>query len=45
MKLPSLASILIVGVTSSVTLAADDGPSIEELLKTGGQIAGYSKLR
>lgn len=43
MKLPSLASILIIGVTSSVTLAADDSPSIEELLKTGWQIAGYSQ--
>ena len=46
-----LASILIIGVTSSATLAlsatitsaADDKPSIEELLKTGWQIAGYSQ--
>ena len=43
MKLPSSASILIIGMTSSVTLVADDSPSIEELLKTGWQIAGYSQ--
>ena len=50
-KMSSLASILIIGVTTSVTLAltatiasaADDKPSIEELLKTGWQIAGYSQ--
>jgi hypothetical protein len=50
-KMSPLASILIIGVTTSATLAltatiasaADDKPSIEELLKTGWQIAGYSQ--
>jgi hypothetical protein len=41
MKLLLLASVLT--ITSSVTLAAEDNPTIEELLKTGWQIAGYSQ--
>src|SRR5512135_2778066 len=41
MKLLPLASVLT--ITNSVTLAADDNPSIEELLKTGWQIAGNSR--
>jgi hypothetical protein len=51
LKIPPLASVLVISVTSSVTLAlsatissaVNDNPSIEELLKTGWQIAGYSQ--
>jgi hypothetical protein len=51
MKMPSLAYILVIGVTSIVTLAlsvtistaTEDNLSIEELLRTGWQIAGYSQ--
>ena len=51
MKMPPLVFILAIGATSTVTLALsatissaiDQGPSIEELLKTGWQIAGYSQ--
>jgi hypothetical protein len=51
MKMPPLASILAIGVTSTVALAlsatissaTDQRPTIEELLKTGWQIAGYSQ--
>jgi hypothetical protein len=51
MKVPSFASILAVGIISNVTLAlsatisseAEDNPSIEELLKTGWRVAGYSQ--
>ena len=51
MKVPRLASILVIGATSSAMLApsaiissaTDDNPSFEELLKTGWQIAGYSQ--
>jgi hypothetical protein len=51
MKMPPLASILAIGVTSTVALAVsaiissatDQNPSIEELLKTGWHIAGYSQ--
>jgi len=46
-----LASTLIIGAASSATLAlsatipsaAEDKPSIQELLRTGWQIAGYSQ--
>ena len=49
--MPPLAFTLAITVTSNVTLAflpisssaADDNPSIEELLKTGWQVAGYSQ--
>ena len=42
MKLP-LAFVAMIAATGSVTLAAEDNPTIEELLKTGWQIAGYSQ--
>jgi len=59
MKMRPLASILVIAVVSSVTLAfsaiissaTDETPrafnnrSIEELLKPGWQIAGYSTKR
>ena len=41
MKLLPLAFPLL--VAGSVALAADDNPSIEELLKNGWQIAGFSQ--
>jgi hypothetical protein len=49
--MPPLASIPVVGITSIVALAlsvtissaTDDNPSIEELLKTGWQVAGYGQ--
>lgn len=41
MKLLPLASVLT--ITGNLALVADDNPSIEELLKTGWQIAGYSQ--
>jgi hypothetical protein len=41
MKLLPLASVLT--ITGNLALAADDNPSIEELVKTGWQIAGYSQ--
>ena len=51
MKMPPLVFILAIGATSTAALALsatsssaiDQGPSIEELLKTGWQIAGYSQ--
>jgi hypothetical protein len=43
MKLLPLASVAMIAVTGSVTLAAEDNPTIDELLKTGWQIAGYSQ--
>ena len=41
-KLLALASVAVIA-TSSATLAADENPTIEDLLKTGWQIAGYSQ--
>ena len=51
MKMTPLVSILAIGATSAVALAFSatissaiyQNPSIEELLKTGWQIAGYSQ--
>jgi len=51
MKMTPLVSILAIGATSAVALAFSatissaiyQSPSIEELLKTGWQIAGYSQ--
>ena len=43
MKLLPLASIAMIAVAGGVTLAAEDNPTIEELLTTGWQIAGYSQ--
>ena len=50
MKMPPLASILAIGLSSAmlalsapISSATDDNPSIEELLKTGWQIAGFSQ--
>jgi len=40
-KFLPLASVLT--ITGNLALVADDNPSIEELLKTGWQIAGYSQ--
>ena len=42
MKLLPLASVLT--ITGNLALVADDNPSIEELLKTGWQIAGYGQV-
>ena len=42
-KLLALASIAMIAVTGSVTLAAEDNPTIEELLTTGWQIAGTAR--
>jgi hypothetical protein len=49
--MPPLAFTLAIAVTGNVTLvfspilssAADNNPTIEELLKTGWQVAGYSQ--
>ena len=47
--MPPLNSTLAIGVTVALALsptvscATDQGPSIEELLKTGWRIAGYSQ--
>jgi hypothetical protein len=41
MNLLPLASVLT--ITGNLALAAEDNPSIEELVKTGWQIAGYSQ--
>ena len=41
MKLLPLASVLT--ITGNLALVADDNPSIEELLKTGWQIAEYGQ--
>jgi hypothetical protein len=41
MNLLPLASVLT--ITGNLALAAEDNPSIEELVKTGWQIARYSQ--
>ena len=43
MKLLPLTYMVMIAVTGSVTLAAEGNPTIEELLTTGWQIAGYSQ--
>ena len=42
MKLP-LAFIAMIAATGSLTFAAEDNPTIEELLKTGCRLPGTAK--
>ena len=41
--LTGIASTLALAVSANFASVADEGPTIEELLKSGWQIAGYSQ--
>jgi hypothetical protein len=44
MKVPiGVASVVTLALSTTISSATEDNPSIEELLKSGWQIAGYSQ--